>query len=298
MPNSSTAVRWGRRPRFLPGVAALVAILFLGLLGWGSINARVEPVVRTAYIALADWPANEAPIKVVLLSDIHFGNMAMDDNRLDRIVRQTNALRPDLILLAGDFIVGHNASGAEARAKRLAAPLANLKAPLGVLAVLGNHDNWTHSNSITAALSRAHITVLENQAARTGPIVVVGVGDVFSGHDRSAQALLAAQRYGRPIVVLTHSPDLSPQLPSEAQLVLAGHTHCGQIVFPWGQALATHSPVAKGRRLYDPRSRCGLVHDSGRTVIVTGGVGSGTVPVRFGAPPDLWLITVGPTKNH
>lgn len=269
-------------------------MLIAGLFGWGLINARAEPEVRTATIGLPDWPAGAPPIRVALVSDIHLGNAAMDRRRLDRIVAQINALHPDLTLLAGDFVVGHSPSGAEARAAGLAAPLAKLRARYGVAAVLGNHDHWTGPGGVRTALSRAGVMVLENQALRAGPIAVAGVGDAFSGHADPERTIRAARLLSLPILVLTHSPDISDALPADATLVLAGHTHCGQLRLPWGVPLLTRSPREKGRRLYDPRYRCGLVRDPPRDVFVTAGVGAGTLPVRFGAPPDIWLLTLGP----
>lgn len=270
-------------------------LLIPGLFCWGLLNARAEPRVRTAAIGFPDWPADAPPVRVALLSDIHMGNLVMDGPRLDRIVAQTNALHPDLVLLAGDFVVGHAASGAAAaRAGQLTGPLSRLRARNGVVAVLGNHDHWTGSESVSAALVRAGVVVLDNQARQAGPIAIAGVGDAFSGHDDPARTVAAARRFSLPIVVLTHSPDISRRLPTDARLVLAGHTHCGQVRFPWGAPLITRSPREKGRRLYDPRYRCGLVRDPDRDVVVTAGIGSGTLPVRFGAPPDIWLVSLGP----
>ena len=80
----------------------------------------------------------------------------------------------------------------------------------------------------------------------------------------------------------------------DVPLVLAGHTHCGQVVFPLIGPLLSRSPREHWRRLYNPRYRCGLVRDPGRVVIVTAGVGSGTTPIRLGAPPDWWLVAIGP----
>ena len=95
-------------------------------------------------------------------------------------------------------------------------------------------------------------------------------------------------------VLLTHSPSIVTGLPAGFPLVLAGHTHCGQVVLPWVGPLLNHSPRAQWRRLYDPRYRCGLDRDRGRLTIVTAGVGSGTMPVRLGAVPDWWLVTLHP----
>lgn len=267
--------------------------LIVGLAGWGALNARADPLVRTATISLPDWPSGMPPITVVLLSDIHLGDAVMSRSRLERIVAQTNALQPDVIMLAGDYVVGHGSAGADARARRLTAPLASLRARIGVVAFLGDHDYWTSSASISDALSQAGIVVLDNEVGRAGPIAVAGVADAFSGHDDPERTLAAARQLALPIVVLTHSPDISEDLPSDVRLVLAGHTHCGQVILPWGDAVFTSSPRAKGKPLYDPKYRCGRVRDLGRDVFVTSGVGAGTLPVRFGAAPDIWLLSLG-----
>jgi len=260
----------------------------------GMIEARSDPIQRVAAIELPDWPAGARPIKVALISDIHIGNLGMDAARLRRIVGQVDAAKPDLILLAGDFVVGHTPSGIEARAAQLTAPLSGLKAPLGTLAVLGNHDYWTGEASVRAALEAAGVTVLDNRTVRRGPVRVAGLSDFVTGHDDIAAALASGQAEGGAIVALDHAPDLAPLLPPAVHLLLAGHTHCGQVVLPLIGAAPNWSPHQHGRRLYNPRYLCGIVQDPGRTVIVTAGVGSGTVPARLGAPPDYWLITLGP----
>lgn len=215
----------------------------------------------------------------------------MDRRRLTSIVQEVNDVRPDLVLIAGDFVSDHNSHRAALHAAGLVEPLSRLRAPLGVVAVLGNHDYWSGQAAITSALNGAGVTVLDNEAVRRGPLVIAGIGDKFSGHDRAASALEAARSLGGPIVALTHSPDLAPDLPPDVPLALAGHTHCGQVILPLVGAPVKHSPLT-GKALYNPRYRCGLIRDLGRTVIVTGGLGIGALPFRIGAPPDFWVITL------
>jgi len=282
----------------LGNASAILTSLLVGLMALavaiGLRGAQADPLLRRANIAVPGWPHGVRPIKVALLSDIHLGNRGMDAARLERVVAQLNRAHPDLILLAGDFVAGRAPSDGADNAGALTGPLARLRATLGVVAVLGNHDYWTDPDAIRSALARAGVTVLENEALQQGPIVVVGVADGFSGHDRVARALSAAHGLSGPRVVLTHSPDPARRLPPSVPLVLAGHTHCGQIVFPLIGPLLSRSPREHWRQLYDPHYRCGLVRDPGRVVIVTAGVGSGTTPIRLGAPPDWWLITIGP----
>jgi predicted MPP superfamily phosphohydrolase len=269
----------------------LLASLFLIV---GVREAVSRPVERRLTVKLAGWPSDARPLKIALLSDIHLGNYAMDAGRLRRIVGQVNTARPDLVLLAGDFVVGHDAAGAAERAAGLEAPLSRLNAPLGVVAVLGNHDHWTSSNGVRAALVRAGVIVLGNEALRRGPLGILGVDDSFSSHDDVAATAASWKAVGGIPIVLTHSPDLAHKLSGEFSVVLAGHTHCGQVVLPWLGPLLTRGPKQQWRTLYDTRYRCGVVRDENRIVLVTAGVGSGTSPIRLGAPPDWWLLTVGP----
>lgn len=287
----------GRVMRWIGGgfAAMTVAAGVLSVVGYRE--ARGDPVVRMAQVGLPDWPAGAAPVTVALVSDIHIGNAVMDEARLARIVGQIDGRHPDLILLAGDFVMGHAPGGSGSLARRLVAPLSRLRAPLGVFAVPGNHDHWTGEAAIRQALAEAGIATLANRAVTRGPLTVIGIDDAFSGHADLAAARRSAAGLAGARIVVTHSPDAIPLLgPDEARLVLAGHTHCGQIVWPGGAPLADRS-LLSGKRLFDPHYRCGLIHDSRRTVIVTAGVGSGAVPLRLGAPPDWWLVTLGPLRR-
>lgn len=254
----------------------------------GMKNALAVPIERKASINIATLPHDTPPLQVALLSDIHLGNRGMEPNRLAEIVAQVNQSRPDLILIAGDFVTGESQLQGAQIAPDLTAPLSRLNARLGVFAVLGNHDNWTAPEAIRAALSKAGIVVLENEAVRREAFAIVGVGDRFSGHDDIARATHAADRVGGVPIVFTHSPDIAVDLPDRFPLLLAGHTHCGQMVLPWLGPIVRYS---RWQRLYDPKYQCGRITDRNRVTFVTAGFG-GTVPVRVNAMPDWWLISV------
>ena len=279
-----------RRPGYASPMRRLLKVLlvlgaiFAVLWMWGFHNARADPIVRKTHIALPDWPRGATPVRVVLISDIHIGNMAMDGARLSRIVAQINALKPDIVLIAGDFVYGHDPVAARDYAQQLIAPLSGLRAPLGVVATFGNHDEWTSPKSIDAALARAHITVLHNQAIMRGPLAIAGIGDAFSRHADPFATGVALNQLRGARIALSHSPDVAPHLPSGIGVFFAGHTHCGQAVLPF------FGPVSK---VSTARYLCGIVHDGARTTIVTGGLGTSGVPLRYGAPPDLWLVLLG-----
>ncbi|WP_233150943.1 metallophosphoesterase [Sphingomonas mollis] len=252
-----------------------------GVLAVAHRQARADPVVRRASVALPRWPADAPPVTVALLSDLHVGNAAMDAERLARIVTQVNRLKPDLVVIAGDFIAGH--TPADASAAPQLAPLRRLTPRLGTIAVLGNHDYWTDPSRVRATLRAAGVTVLANEAVQRGPLAIGGLDDQPTHHDRLPATLAAMRRLGGASVMVAHSPDIAPGLPDDAPLLMAGHTHCGQIVLPLYGALGHVSR-------FGDRYRCGVVREGDRTTIVGAGLGTSVLPLRLGAPADLWLV--------
>ena len=273
--------------RKLLAALALILLATVGVLYYAHEEARRDPVVRTAAIRLPGWPAKAKPVRAVLISDIHIGSTAMDARRLARIANQINALHPDIVLIAGDMIFGHDPTGAAKLGGGLIAPLSRLRAPLGVVAVLGNHDHWTGATVVRDDLKRAGITVLENQAIMRGPLAIAGIDDDFSHHADLPGTLARLRALRGARIVLTHSPDIAPSLPGDTPLMLAGHTHCGQVVLPF------YGPISDVTR-YQGRYRCGIRVEGKRAVIVSAGLGTSGPPLRLGAPPDLWLLTLGP----
>lgn len=268
--------------RVIGWMAAVLAVMALGVTGWWYRTALTDPVERRTTIVLPDWPAGARSVTVAVISDIHIGNATMDAARLSRIVTQINAARPDLVLIAGDYVAGHDAVVARQGARDLVTPLSRLRAPLGVVAVLGNHDQSV-PQAIRAALERAGAVVLDNDALTRGPLAIGGVGDAFSGHDDLAGTVRAVAGLPGAKVILTHSPDLSLEVPAGVGIVFAGHTHCGQGVLPI---------VGAPRIFWKPGLMCGLVRRGDLVSVITGGLGTSGVPLRVNAPPDLWLVTL------
>lgn len=271
--------------RVLIRFAIAAVVLGIALLVWMVAEARQTPIVRRATIDLPGWPRGAAPMTVAMIGDIHIGSVTMDATRLTQIVAQIDALRPDLVVLAGDFIAGHDAGLSTGRAPMLVAPLRRLTPRLGTVAVMGNHDHWTGVAPVRAAMAAAGVTVLDNQAQRFGALTVVGIDDRYTKHDRIGEAMASARVLPGPRLIVTHGPDVVPDLPPDAPLVLSSHTHCGQIVLPIYGPLAIPS-------VYGSRYLCGIVREGGRATIVGAGVGTSVVPLRLGAPPDIWLLTL------
>src|SRR6476646_2772848 len=160
----------------------LVVALLLALLGWCYWTAIADPVVREADVALPDWPAGAPPLRALLMSDLHVAGPDMPPERLARIVEQANALRPDIVFIAGDFISDRRMSTRTYSFAEAVAPLAGLRSRLGTVAVLGNHDHWRNALEARAALERIGVRVLDNDAAEIGPLAVGGLDDAFTHH--------------------------------------------------------------------------------------------------------------------
>jgi predicted MPP superfamily phosphohydrolase len=247
-------------------------------------TATRDPIVRRAEVSVPGL-ARGRSARIVLLSDLHVAGPDMPPERLRRIVEQANGLEPDLVLIAGDFVSDRRLSNHHYTAQEAVAPLAGLRTRLGVFAVLGNHDHWRNANGVRAALKGARVRVLDNQAARAGPFAIGGLDDAFTDHDNLPLTLRRMRQIGGVPVLLSHSPDPFPDVPASVPLVLAGHTHCGQISLPIIGALATASR-------YGQRYACGLMAENGKTLVVSAGLGTSLLPLRLGAAPDMWLVTV------
>lgn len=261
------------------------------LLGWMYWTAVDDPVVREAEVGLADWPAGEPPVRAVLISDIHVAGPDMPPARLERIVAQIEALNPDIVLIAGDLVSDKRFATRTYRLADAVAPLAGLQPRLGVFAVLGNHDHWRSAIEARATLEAIGIRVLDNEAANAGPLAIGGLDDDFTGQDDLPATLGAMRRQAGARLLLSHSPDPFPSLPPEVGLMLAGHTHCGQIRLPLIGAVSTMSE-------HGERYACGRIDEGGRTLIVGAGLGTSILPLRLGARPDLWRVTIGPVRER
>jgi len=158
---------------------------------------------------------------------------------------------------------------------------------LATVAVLGNHDHWRDAAAARRALARAGIHLLENDAVQLGPVAVGGLDDDFTDRADLPATLAALRALEGPKLILSHSPDPFADPAPDVFLMLAGHTHCGQIAPPLIGPLSTMSD-------YGRRYACGLVREGGRTLVVTAGLGTSGIPLRLGAVPDMWLVEIGP----
>lgn len=272
------------------------ALFFVALVAWMFMQARAMPVIRTAEVTLpfpADAP--RVPIRVAWVTDTHLSGPDNSPERLDRVVDLVNAQHPDLILLGGDYVGQEKLFEIEYPDAAAVKPFRRLHAPMGVVAVLGNHDmSWATrdtSAAIRDGFRAAGIPLLVNQAIRRGPLVIGGIPDLFKGLADVPVTQAAMRRLGGAPVLLSHTADAMTQLGGWHGLVLAGHSHCGQIALPLVGPL--YVPAYTGLRY-----ACGRYAEDGKTLIVSGGVGTSGLPLRLMAPPDIWMITIRPAPGN
>ena len=270
--------------------------------GLGTYAFGVEPflrlVVQRHRVTPAGWPAG-LTLRVAALADLHAGAPLMDEARIERIVAATNALSPDIVALLGDYGPSSRFVTRVLPHAEVARRLGGLRARHGVFAVNGNHDWWEDAaavrrgpravTAIARALEAAGIRVLRNEVATAGPVLVGGLESSWAfGVGRGAHDLprLLGQASGdTPLLLLAHEPDIFPTIPGRVALTLAGHTHGGQV------RLFGYSPRVPSR--YGNRYAWGQVTEGGRHLIVSGGLGTTTLPVRFGVPPEITVVEVG-----
>lgn len=267
-----------------------IVILLIGCtVFWGFLIEPNRLIVRDEMIQIAQWPRELNGLRIAVLSDIHAGGPFIDEQKLRTIVQRTNALQPEMILILGDFISGDGRRHPLRMTPEVFAPiLKDLHAPLGVYTVLGNHDWWYDGRHVRQALEQNGIRVLDDEVfkvdARGTSFWLVGFADLWTRPQHIAETLMKVPE-GETMIALAHNPDIFPRLPQRVPLLLAGHTHGGQVSFPFIGSVVHPSD-------YGQRYARGHVVENGHHLFVTSGIGTSIMPVRFNVPPEIVLLTL------
>lgn len=273
----------------------------------------IEPMYRLSVTRYAitppDWPSG-LRLKIALLADLHACEPTMPAARIEEIVSVTSGLGADAVLLLGDYETNQRFMQRALMPDEWAPILGQLKAPLGVHAILGNHDYWDDPEAQASrrrpvrgrvALEKAGVPVYENDVVRLEKdgqgFWLAGLADqiayiagerdgrmVFEGLD-DLDGTLSKISDDAPVILMAHEPDIFPEVPGRVALTVSGHTHGGQVrLFGW-------SPIVPSA--YGNRYAYGHVVENDRNLVVSGGLGCSMLPVRFGVPPEIVMLELG-----
>ena len=273
-------------------ISVLLVALILGL--WAFV---FEPASLTSHqyrLPIPHWGRELSGLRVAVLADLHVGSPFNGLAKLERIVALTNELKPDLIVIPGDLVIQDVPGGTFVAPEATAEVLSRLSAPLGVWACLGNHDSWLDGKRVTAALERVGIRVLDDGAVQLqrggSPFWLVGITDYLTRPHNVARAM-AQVTNDAPVLMFTHNPDVFPTIRSRFSLVIAGHTHGGQVAFPLVGRLIVPSA-------YGQRYAIGHIVEDRRHLFVSSGLGTSLLPVRFRVPPEVSLLELLQSDEH
>lgn len=240
------------------------------------------------------WPARQGVLNILFLSDFHVGCPSVSLGDVEGIVRQANALSRDIVFLGGDFLSKAIPFGHYVPPAPIAEALAGLRAPLGIYAVLGNHDWRMDGEGMWRALEQAGVRVLENSALRVenvgGSFWVAGLAD-HTMRKPDYRKTMADVTGSDPVLLLSHDPKDFADVDDRPVLTLCGHTHGGQVRLP------QIGPVILPGKV--PRKYAyGHIHEGGRDMIVSGGIGESILPLRFGMKPEIVQISLSSAKGE
>ncbi len=278
----------------------LAALLF-------SYAYFVEPnrlVITEAKLDVPNFSSKLNGFKIVAISDIHAGSNGVTEQRLRELVTRANELSPDLIVLLGDYVsekhfdpeAFRRREGSDRTELRMplaliADNLAGFKAKYGVYAIIGNHDWWYNQNSVRTEFERIGIKFLENEVepVKIGDetIYLWGIEDYWKNRRVPVENSYALIAEKKNIIAITHNPDSLLKAPAGISILLAGHSHGGQVNFPiYGpHPFVNDIRFMKGEAVVD-----------GKHVFVTTGVGCTGPQIRFRVPPEIAVVTLNAAR--
>lgn len=217
-------------------------------------------------------------LKIIFATDFHMAPYKWEEWRLQKVVDMINAQKPDLVILGGDFVNRHSKNSTMSPTN-IAKYIQKISAPK--VAVLGNHDTYYGKTEIATALKNVDVYVLNNSSVKLNllnkDVYILGVKDFDTDKPNIEKALKNTQT---PRIFVTHSPDMFVALRDNFDIAFAGHTHAGQIVLPFIGGLVDNT---KSHRKYI----YGLFYKYQKPLIVSSGLGSSVLPLRFNNLPEI-----------
>lgn len=266
----------------------IIIYVFLFFILWILIEAQIYRI-RSVEIKNKKIPKKFNNFKIVFISDIHYGKY-FRIRRLEQIIKTINKLEADIIIIGGDYLDNpvknkkHLSEYLDSEFK----VLRKLKAKLGVFTVLGNHDYFEKQQLLLNKINDSSFKVLQNkrQLINIGKesIELKGLDDLVKGN---SDVMILSENSNNFTIAISHNPDFFSDYKNmiNYDLGLSGHTHGGQMTF-----LGLYAPHTSSK--YGQRYVKKIVHEKNRDILVTNGIGNGTLPIRFFATPEIVQINL------
>ena len=240
--------------------------------------------IETNMLEVTHYKINDEQLsgmKVVFASDFHF--RPHQEKRVQKVVNKINAQNADIILSVGDFVADMEPNETMP-IEDIAKAFKQIHTKYGFYTVLGNHDSWHGREHIEKILKDNNIHVLGNEnislKINDKTVYLAGIEDMKTGNVDLNKAFNGVQK---PVIFLSHTPDIFPFVPEIVNLTLAGHTHGGQIRIPFYGAIKTGS--AHGNKYAR-----GFIQEENRKLIVTTGIRTSIEQCRFNCKPEIVVI--------
>jgi len=283
-----------------------IGIFILASLFYSYVIEPRRLVVTESTIEIEKLDPALDGLNIVAISDLHCGSNAVNAEKLRDLVALANGQNPDIVVLLGDFVSEYE-GGTKLRMPldEMTQNIRGLKARYGVFAVMGNHDDWYDSELVKNAVQAAGYRILDDEIAtldiNNTKLRLLGLRDhlrikSWKAFSEQTRHLIDTDGGSGDIIVLEHSPDVLPMITGElsispdTRLMLAGHTHGGQVWLPiLGRPIIPSS--------YGQKYAYGHIKVQGLDMFVTSGVGTSILPFRFLVPPEIAVITLKRKAN-
>jgi len=268
-------------------IIGLVVCYFLTAI---YLNLQTERNDVSIYIN--DTDGKSVSLTIAVLGDVHLSEDPVSLAKFRDLVLEVKTAKPDLIVFVGDYTDNPIAIDNMSIHRENIINAIKLVNPIPRAIVLGNYESWSDADEWLDAFERLDVDVMENEIrileTQKGPICIRGFGDDFTGRYRYVDYPQECQ--GVPKLSITHDPS-GAFYKGVKGLVIAGHTHCGQVSLPFFGPLWVPSDAPSD-------AHCGLYADKERSVFVTSGVGTSLLPLRYGAQSQWDLVKVQYVSNY